>query len=140
MKKSKYKVLSHTADLRLEVYGETLEELFKNAAEALADILSTKDAGVGDGGLEKVKVESLNKNTLLVDFLNEILAKSHINKKIYKISNIKIQISNGKNIAETELIGCPVEGFDEDIKAATYHEVDIKQKDGIWQTKLILDI
>lgn len=151
MKRSKYKVLSHTADLRLEIFGETLEELFKNAAEAIGNILvsgisrpvqsEARQMRHASGGLkEKIKAISANPNTLLVDFLNEILTKSHINKKVYKISNIKIQISNKEHIVEAELIGFSVGEFDEDVKAVTYHEVDIKNEKDIFRTKLVLDI
>lgn len=133
-----FKILSHTADLRLELSGKTLEELFISGAEALARILKPNyEAGIVNYELsEKIKIKSLNINTLLVDFLNEILAKSYINKAIYKVKLLKLK----DGIAEAELIGQKVGGFNEDIKAVTYHEADIKKEKGILKTKLILDI
>ena len=35
----KYEILPHPAELRLRIYGKTLEELFINAAFALAETL-----------------------------------------------------------------------------------------------------
>lgn len=160
----KYRILSHTADLRLEVFGKTLEELFKNAAEAIADILHKrpkKSELHPNVPKEKIKIESINLNTLLVDFLNEILAKSQINKAVYFVKKINIRTSDVPNIKnlnfrtsdvqnielEAGLAGYKVDKFDEDIKAVTYHEVDIQQTTNgkrsttkIWQTKLVLDI
>jgi len=35
----KYKILEHKADIKIKIFGKTLEELFKNAALAMAQIL-----------------------------------------------------------------------------------------------------
>lgn len=135
----KYKILSHTADLRLEVYGKTLEELFKNAAEALADILTNNKKSLLSSMkavTEMISLQSSNINTLLVDFLNEILAKSQINKRVYKVESLKLK----DNEMEAKISGTPVEKFEEDIKAVTYHEVDIKKEGETWEANLVLDI
>jgi len=135
----KYEILEHPAELRFKVYGKTIEELFINAAEAMAQILKhglmrTKRRPTRTK--EKIKIQSVDLNSLLVDFLSEILAKSQINKCVYHVSKLKIQ--NSKLIAT--LIGCPVERFDEDIKAVTYEDLNIQKINGIWQTDLVFDI
>ncbi len=134
----KYKILSHTADLRFEVYGKTIEELFINAAEALADILGGRQKLLSrvKTVTEKIKIQSANTNTLLVDFLNEILARSQINKRVYKVESLKLK----DNEIEAEISGASVDKFEEDIKAVTYHEVDIKKEDDLYKTRLVLDI
>ncbi len=137
----KYKILSHTADLRLEIYGKTQEELFQNAASAMADILASSIKHQASGKLkERIKIESANVNILLVDFLNEILARSNINKCVYKASSIKHQASKKEIKIEADLVGYKVKEFDEDIKAVTYHEAEVKEKGGFWKAKLVLDI
>ena len=148
-----YKILSHTADLRLEVYGKTIEELFKNAATAFADILFPKTKNLRQRRislrLKKLKIEihlkSANLNTLLVDFLNEILAKSNINKAVYELMSLRVDEDKIK--VEAELVGIPVTKFEEDVKAVTYHEVQINQQPTTnnkqqkrWSTKLVFDI
>lgn len=133
----KYKILSHTADLRLEVYGKTMEELFTNAAEALARVLVPEvKEKISTGLKEKLEIESININILLVDFLNEILAKSQIEKAVFFLEKIKIT----GNKLTAELTGIRVDKFEEDVKAVTYHEVNIKKEDEIFRTKLIMDI
>lgn len=138
----KYKLLEHPAELRLRIYSKTIEELFKNAAEALSNI-QKKDVFYARSRKklielkrEKIKIKSVDVNSLLVDFLSEILAKSQINKCIYYVSSFKLQDSS----LEAEIMGMPVERFDEDIKAVTYQDVDIKLKDKVWQTDLVFDI
>lgn len=138
----KYKILSHTADLRLEVYGKTTEELFVSASQTLADILTGNQKLLSHmmAVAEKISIQSLNLNTLLVDFLNEVLAKSHINKAVYKVKSITVIASGAKQSLEAEIIGNKVPKFEEDIKAVTYHEVNIKKENGIFKTLLVLDV
>ena len=73
-------------------------------------------------------------NSLLVDFLSEILAKSQINKKIYLVK--KLKIDEDKIILKAEIAGYSVDRFDEDIKAVTYEDLNIKKISGKLQTDL----
>ena len=42
---------------------------------------------------------------------------------------------------EASIEGIPAEGFDEDIKAVTYHQAEVHRKEGgEWETLLVLDI
>ncbi len=139
----KYEILEHPAELRLRIYGKTLEELFSNAAEAMAQILSPSaiKSELRIKNLElRIKIKSVDISSLLVDFLSEILAKSQINKSVYLVSNVNCQMSDVKAELKTTLIGYPVDHFDEDIKAVTYQDLNIQKIDGIWQTVLVFDI
>ena len=172
----RYEVLEHPAELRICVYGKTLEELFSNAAFALAEILKG-DMNYTDeqkdvqkvyherSRREIIKIESVDINSLLVDFLSEVLAKSQINKCMYEVAKIKINChperseaelrdlsknndeipryarnDNEKCFLQAELISHSIDKFDEDIKAVTYEDLDIKKIDGIWQTMIVFDI
>lgn len=74
----------------------------------------------------------------MVDFLSEVLSLVEINKEVYTKVNFK---KFSQNYLETELEGISVDSFDEDIKAVTYHEADVKRdKDGLWKTNLVFDI
>lgn len=138
----KYEILEHPAELRLKIYGKTLEELFSNAAEAMADILKydPKPRIHPNAPKEEIQIQSVDINALLVDFLSEILAKSQINKAVYQVSSVKCQASNRQANLEAELVGYSIEHFKEDIKAVTYQDLNIQKIDGIWQTILVFDI
>jgi len=148
MNNEKYQILEHPAELRLRIYGKTIEELFINAAEAMANILSSKFKEVQPPKVnrqylevEPLKIKSIDINSLLVDFLSEILAKSQINKCIYLVPKIRVSIVNSqKSKVVADLVGYPVDHFDEDIKAVTYQDLNIQKIDGIWQTILVFDI
>lgn len=137
----KYEILEHTAELRFRVYGKILKELFFNAAEAMADTLAKSEERKWESGKkEKIEIQSIDIDSLLVDFLSEVLAKSQINKCVYLVSSIKCQASSVKTELTAQLIGYPVERFDEDIKAVTYQDLNIRKINKTWQTDLVFDI
>ncbi|MCK6462640.1 MAG: archease [Candidatus Pacebacteria bacterium] len=132
-----YEILSHTADLRLKIQASSLKELFGEALLAVADVLSEKRK-TGKPIIRKVSVSAQDKTSLLVDFLNEVLAMSQINKEVYTKVNF---LDFSETRLEAEIEGFKVGGFDEDIKAITYHEAEIKQnKESQWETVLVFDI
>jgi len=133
-----YEILKHTADVRLKVEGETLERLFSDALKGMMKILKT-DIPAGRPGVKRqVSVNAPDKTALLVDFLNEILSLSQINKEIYPVIAFD-ELSETSLKGNLEGVG--VDEFDEDIKAVTYHEAEVKMNNGgKWETMLVFDI
>jgi len=132
----KYEILEHKADLKIRVFGKTKEELFLNMLLGMADsqraeIESKKKIK------REIKIKSLDLGVLLVDFLSEVLYLSQVNKEIYK--DIKFKKLTNRRL-EGELIGQKVERFGEDIKAVTYHSLDVHQEKGIWQATILFDV
>jgi len=132
-----YEILEHKGDFKIRVLGKTKQELFLNAllgmeAGLRPEIRSTKSE------IRNIKVTSLDINALLVDFLSEVLYSVQINKEIY--NEIKFTKFTDTELA-AELSGQKVESFGEDIKAVTYHGLEIlRNKDGLWQVEVLFDI
>lgn len=140
----KFEILEHKADLKIRVFGKTKEKLFLNALLAMtsalrAKIKNQKFLPVRQAGkIKKIKIKSSNIETLLVDFLSEVLYLVQVNKEIY--NNVKFKKFSDTEL-EAELIGDKVERFGEDIKAVTYHNLDVHQGlKGIWQAIILFDI
>jgi len=136
----RFRVLSHTADLRLKIFGKNETELFQNAALALAYILfnDIERRLRFIRGYDSIRAEAADINTLLVNFLNELLTRSNVQKKVYP--RLKI-LRFSPQVIEAQAAGFPVDYFDEDVKAVSYHEAAIKKnKRGILETTLVLDI
>ena len=132
-----YEILEHKGDFKIRDLGKTKQELFLNAllgmeAGLRPEIRSTKSE------IRNIKVTSLDINALLVDFLSEVLYSVQINKEIY--NEIKFTKFTDTELA-AELSGQKVESFGEDIKAVTYHGLEIlRNKDGLWQVEVLFDI
>ena len=69
---NRYRVFDHTADLGVEVYGETVKELFVNAAFAVFDMLTDLDR-VRAIEERNITVEGEGWEDLLVNYLREVL-------------------------------------------------------------------
>ncbi len=133
----KFEILEHKADLKIRVFGKTKEELFLNALLGMTESLKP-DVKPGGKIIRQIKINSLDSPALLVDFLSEVLYLIQVNKEIY--NNVRFKKFTNTEI-EAELFGQKVERFGEDIKAVTYHQLDVCQrKDGIWETTVLFDI
>ena len=135
-KMKKFEILEHKADLKIRVFGKDLRELFLNAIVGMFE-----EAGYESEGEEikrEIKISSLDLPSLLVDFLSEVLYLCEVNKEVYH----KVLF---KNLTEKELegilIGKPLKRMGVHIKAVTYHDLDIHQKeDKTWQATILFDI
>jgi len=132
----KFEILEHKADLKIRVFGRDLKELFLNAMVGMFE-----EAGYESEGEEikrEIKISSLDLPSLLVDFLSEVLYLCEVNREVYH----KVLF---KNLTEKELkgilIGKPLKRMGVHIKAVTYHDLDIHQKeDKTWQATILFDI
>ncbi|MFN7088266.1 MAG: archease [Candidatus Paceibacteria bacterium] len=139
MQQKPFEILGHTADLRLYASGKTKEELFSNMLLGMGTILNPEPIDPEDLPVRReISVDSMDLSMLLVDFLNEVLYQSTINKEVYyKVDFVKFQ----DTFLEAELYGKEVDKFEEDIKAVTYHEAKIQQRqDGYLEATVIFYI
>ncbi len=82
--------MDHPADIRIEIYGKALEELFLNAADGLSKLL-TGPIKVSDSQIEKIlALESDSFDNLLVDWLREILFLFNSERFILRKASLKI--------------------------------------------------
>ena len=132
-----YEILEHKADLKIRAFGKGKEELFLNMLKGMAES-QKPETEKGTKTKREVQIKSLDLPTLLVDFLSEALYLGQVNKETY--TNIKFKKFSDIEI-KGELLGQGVKVFGEDIKAVTYHGLDIHQReDGIWEATVLFDI
>ena len=70
--KKKYKLIDHTADFGIQVYGTDSRELFSNAALALFDVITEMDALTGRDSCN-IKTSGDDWSDLMINWLREIL-------------------------------------------------------------------
>lgn len=136
----KYIIIDHTADIGIDVFGDTLQDLFSNAGFALFDIitdLSTVECRVK----HNLNIIGVDKEQLLVNWLSELLFLHDVNNLLFKNFCVN-QLSDYQLNADVS-----GEVFDEkrhiiktEVKAVTYHNLSIIQKDQQWKTRIIFDL
>jgi SHS2 domain-containing protein len=137
---ARYTIFDHTADLGVEIYGKTLEELFANAAFAVFDIITDLRL-VRPAGERHVIVEGEGWEDLLVNYLREILylfSGEGLLLKEYSVMKMD------PNHLEGQVSGEPFDPerhrINKEIKAVTYHQVAVKETPGGWTGRVIFDV
>jgi SHS2 domain-containing protein len=140
-----YEILEHRADLKIRAFGRTKEELFSNMLKGMISGLRPEILN-SETETRNIEIKSPDLESLLVDFLSEVLYLTQVNKEIYtdiKFKKLNDPSMNSGQVAELEgeLVGQKVQRFGEDIKAVTYYELKIEQKeDKNWEATVLFDI
>ena len=135
----RWKFLEHTADIRLEVYGATLEDLFVNAALGFTSILLPEAALSSQTEIE-IELKAGSAEELLVDWLRELLFLNQTRKLImtdarmvaFNETNLFAKVSFAIDSAEAE------SSFE--IKGVTYHGLSIVEKSYGYSARIVFDI
>ena len=139
----KYEIIDHTADIGIKAYGSDLKELFINAAVGMFDILvgENRESKIENREFKKFEIQKKAENLedLLVEWLGELLF-------LFSTKNIVFEKFEIEELDEKHIKGA-VEGadlkrykIDTEIKAVTYHMLEVVQKEGLWQCQVIFDI
>lgn len=129
----------HTADIRMKLTADSVSELFHAALSGMNQLLDPGECDRNHKPTIKniIQIKSPNLTTLLVEFLNEVLALSYTYRALFCALHVA-------RLVDDELVcfvtGVEVTGFDEEIKAVTYHEADVKKNDDKFETIIVFDI
>jgi SHS2 domain-containing protein len=138
-----FELFDHTADIGVHAYGNSVSDIFEQGARSMYSILfHNQIPEVELKGEFEIKLQSSDLEQLLVDWLDELLF-------IYSTENIlindfKIDIDLDKFTLDARIKG--EELTDEqlketiEIKAVTYHMLEIKKTDDSWTATIIFDI
>lgn len=137
---AKYRQLPHTADLAWRIRGDSLPELFENAAGALVATMTDRRYL---RRLEKreIEVESPDREALLVDWLNYLLYLFDVagflgrEFQVTTLTDRRLQATAWGEVFDPERH--PEKTA---IKAATYHHLEIVPQGDGWQATVILDL
>ena len=136
----KYRVFNHTADLGVEIYGKTVEELFVNAAFAIFDLMTDlQDVKITE--VRAIVTEGADWEDLLVNYLREVLYL--FNGEGLILSDYAIAEINPRHLVG-EVRGEPFEPgrhrIKTEIKAVTYHQVLIRESGEGWVGRVVFDV
>ena len=134
---SRYKIIDHTADIGIEVEGDSLEEIFFQSYKGLYEIAGIKKETTGEKGKFEIKADTLEE--LLIKFLNELIYYIYVKNKFWEIKKLEIKMNKKLKIIIEGNLG-KINKFEREIKAATYHNISIKKENGIFKATIIFDL
>ncbi len=131
-----YEEIEHTADWALRVRGADLPALFSNAALGLMELAGVRTENtVGDK--RKIELQADDAETLLVDWLHELLVALELEQIAFR--DIELEISGGTSLAGT-VQAVPLASMDKPIKAVTYNELAIEESLQGLEATIVFDV
>ena len=135
-----FTLIDHTADIGILVQGTNLKELFQNAGEALLQIMLKGDQG-RQTPIQSLSVSGSDYADLMVRWLGEILYLFQGEKRLTNAIRIQdIQPYRLTAQIETVVFDPELHEILYEIKAVTYHQIEVIHKDKQWHARVIFDI
>lgn len=135
-----FKVIDHTADLALEVNAEILPDIYKFAALGLEHLLCDLDTIRPEQGI-RFHLEGTDLEDLLIRMLSELIFSFSRRKMLFSefiielLTHEKVVVyAKGEEYDETRHI------LKHEIKAATYHKLEIEPTNEGFTTTIVLDV
>lgn len=136
----KYEVFEHVSDIGLRIYGSSFKDLLENAGLALFDQMADLSK-VSAVETVEVSAEGDTVEELFMAWLRELLYIFHGERYLLKEFEVtRLEKGSVKGIAKGERIDPGKHVMHGEVKGATYHKLEVKEIDGKWEAKVILDV
>jgi SHS2 domain-containing protein len=128
--------IEHTADWAIRVRGRHLPELFANAALGMASLMA--DLNAIEPNIERqMALDAFDIETLLVSWLSELLWFNEETGAVFVLFEIKTLTSIH---LEATAWGGPVSSQWKQIKAVTFHDLEIIETDDGCEVTVVFDV
>ncbi|HVP78801.1 MAG TPA: archease [Thermodesulfobacteriota bacterium] len=136
----RFEILDHTADIGIVVHGENLKTLFENAGEAFFHLI-TDLRKVRRRVERRVNIGGESLDRLMVDWLSELLYLHDVENLLFKGFDVDSVGQEGlKATVKGESFREGVHVIKTEVKAVTYHQIEVRRENGGWRAQVILDL
>lgn len=130
-----YEEIEHTADWQLNVWAPTLEGLFIQAAQGMYSLAHIRHDETEQ--IEKqLNLQEADHEILLVSFLTELLYFASAENLAFEVDEIQLRDTQ----LSARLVGGQITRHDKEIKAVTYHALDIARLDDLYRVSIVFDV
>jgi len=136
MDRQPFEEVEHTADWALKVWGADLPNLFKNAAVGMLQLMDALPAQ-NDPLVRTIDIEAIDRESLLVAWLEELLYEMEIRLVTYQ--DIRIRIV-GDTALQATIEELPLVSIAKPIKAVTFNDLAIRQVQGGLEVTIVFDV
>jgi len=135
-----YEFVDHTGDIGVRVFGQTLPELFQQAAEALTFIITDPET-LQIKETRKILLEAKTDEELLITWLNELVYLFDTQGLLFKSFEVlSVHDHHFEALAQGERYVQDRHPIKTAVKAATYHQLKIENHQGVWTAQVIFDL
>ena len=138
--KPDFKILDHTADLGITVRGYDLQNLFESAAKSMLQVMFGENYAEGSKTL-KLSVQGEDLADLMVRWLGEILyIFEGENEMVTDVEIDSIVPSHLYATVKTIPFNPDMHEIFCEIKAVSYHQIQVAKKNHRWKARIIFDL
>jgi SHS2 domain-containing protein len=133
-----------TADIAFEATGRDLPELFKDAADAMINVMIDNLDAIEPRETRNIELSNEKIDMLLFDFLQELIYFKDAERLLLRTREVRINERDQKCFLKAKAAGEPLDAARHhqraDVKAVTLHDFSVEKEDGGWKARVLLDI
>jgi len=131
------------ADIAFEAEGESVEEVFRGATQALLESMANPTT-VSGGWERAIERSDVDPSALLFDWLSEVVYWKDAAGVVFREAPLILRREGDVWLLRARLIGAPVDQqaqeLHADVKGVTKHLYELKPTGGCWKVRVVLDV
>ncbi len=142
---ARVRMLEHTADVGFEVAADTLAEVFEAAGRALLQVMfEGAPPAEAEEEVAEISLTAPDLETLMVRWLDELVFRIQTLGRVPVRTRVTLQDGGNTWTLQARLFEQPFEKvadrFATEVKATTYHGLQIARNGKGWRARVILDV
>lgn len=131
-----FEELEHVSEVALRIYGRSWPELLEHAARGMFHLI-TEEPGQGPRTERQVRVEAGDREALLVEWLSELLTLHDTHGEVYDAFELE-EVTPERVVGKVR--GRPLRGGRLQIKAVTYHDLELAESGRGLEARVTFDV
>jgi SHS2 domain-containing protein len=131
------------ADIAFEAEGESVEEVFRGATQAILETMANPTT-VSGGWERAIERNDVDPSALLFDWLSEVVYWKDAAGVVFREAPLTLTREGDVWLLRARLIGAPVDQqaqeLHADVKGVTKHLYELKQTGGCRKVTVVLDV
>ena len=133
----RHRFVEHTGELEMYLEAPDFRSLLEEAARALADVMAEDAGGATTTAPEQVELTAPDRESLLVDWLNELVYRADVGKRVY--GEVHVARADDRHL-EATLRGREPVSPRTAVKAATWHRLRVRDTLAGLEATVVLDV
>ena len=134
-----YETFDHKADIGVRGFGKTIEASFEQTAKAMFNVMVEIHAVESKEGVD-IKCQAEDKELLLVEWLNALLAEADVNEMVFCDFHVNLRDNTIDGLAKGEKLIIEKHKPKTEVKGATYSNLRVYEQSGKWISQCIIDV
>ncbi|HUH78876.1 MAG TPA: archease [Methanoregula sp.] len=133
-----FEELPHTADIKIRARAPTLNALFSDVLDALMQVMYGPERS---GGIDRrVDLSSADTESLLAEFLSEVLFVSEVDGLVFKTADIAIEGLHVSAVLHGEPFDFKKHAGGTEVKGISYTGLSIEKEANGYKVDIVFDV